>query len=111
MAEEGLEVVGASVGAASANAVNNGDEIELTTLGGQNSAEEGLKVVVHDKNVQEPSVVFVVQDTTDTNWQKSRYTYSLPWSTAVADLYSAIAKEAGVCVEVCINNATHAMVW
>ena len=62
----------------------------MTTLG--NSAEGD----VHDNNFQEASVFFVVKDTTDTNWQKSRYNYSLPWSTAVADLYSAIAKEAGM---------------
>lgn len=73
-------------------ATNNGDGegTEMTTLG--DSADEGLKVTVHDNNVQEPSVLFVVKDTTDTNWQKSRYNYSLPWSTAVADLYLAIAK-------------------
>lgn len=74
---------------------NGGDETEMTTLG----KPEGLKVTLHNNNIQEPSVVFVVKDTTDTDWQKSRYTYSLPLSTAVADLYSAIAKEAGrLCV-------------
>ena len=78
-------------------AVTNGNEqeVEMTSL---ESAEERLKVIAHSNNVQEPSVVFVVKDTTTTDWHKSRYTYSLPLSTAVTDLYSAIAKEAGMCV-------------
>lgn len=93
---------GGNDGGASNAVINNGDGegTEMTTL--EDCTDEGLKVTVHDKNIQEPSVVFVVKDTTDTNWQKSRYTYSLPWSTAVADLYLAIAKEAGVCICACI---------
>lgn len=78
-------------------------KVEEPSLGAEaNSAVisvgEEMKIIVHKNNVQEDCVVFVVQDTTDTNWQKSRYTCSLPLSTAVTDLYSAVAKETGVCM-------------
>jgi 3-hydroxyisobutyrate dehydrogenase-like beta-hydroxyacid dehydrogenase len=78
-------------------AVAKGVDTEMTTL--KNS---GSKVMPHNMNMQEPCVKFVIKDTTDTNWQASRYNYSLPLSTAVADLYSAVAKEAGLCVCVCV---------
>ena len=45
--------------------------------------------------VNEPGVVCVVTDETDSNWSKSRYTYSLSMSSSATDLYSAIAKETG----------------
>ena len=91
-------VSGEEVSVAAIN--NNAEEVEMATV---NSTEETMKVVAHNNNVaQETCVVFVVKDTTTTDWQKCRYTYSLPLSTAVTDLYSAIAKEAGVCVCVCV---------
>lgn len=76
--------------------LNNGAALEMGTLDSSGEAE-GLKVMVHNNNIQEASVMFLVKDTTDTDWKRSRYTYSLPLSTAVTDLYSAIAKETGVC--------------
>lgn len=96
------------------------ESVEMTPLGGPVPREEAeghsnsvvgegegnrLGVTVHNVNVQEPSVVFVVKDVTDTDWQRSRYTYSLPLSTAVVDLYSAIAKEAGMCVCMCFSES------
>ena len=52
-------------------------------------------LIEHSANTQEPSVLFVVRDSTDSDWQRSRYNISLPHSSAIADLYGAIAKEAG----------------
>lgn len=46
--------------------------------------------------VNEPCVICVATDETDTNWKRSRYTYSMSCSSSVTDLYSAIAKEAGM---------------
>lgn len=45
--------------------------------------------------LQEPCVKFIAQDETNTDWTKSRLSYSLPLSSAIADLCSCIAKEAG----------------
>jgi len=45
--------------------------------------------------VNEPCVICVATDETDTNWKRSRYNYSMSCSSSVTDLYSAIAKEAG----------------
>ena len=44
---------------------------------------------------QEPCVKFIAQDETNTDWTKSRLTYSLSLSSAITDLCSCIAKEAG----------------
>ena len=46
-------------------------------------------------NTSEASVSFYIKDETSTNWQNSRFYVNLPYSTAVADLYSTAAKEAG----------------
>ena len=45
--------------------------------------------------LHEPSVKFIAQDETNTDWTKSRLTYSLSLSSAITDLCSCIAKEAG----------------
>ena len=45
--------------------------------------------------LHEPSVKFIAQDETNTDWTKSRLSYSLPLSSAITDLCSCIAKEAG----------------
>ena len=104
--EEVLKVKEASPGAEANNGVISvGEEMKPLPSAEANGGEE-MKVIVHKNNVQEDCVVFVVQDTTDTNFQKSRYTCSLPLSTAVTDLYSAVAKEAGVCMHallMCVN--------
>ena len=44
---------------------------------------------------QEPCVKFIAQDETNTDWTKSRLTYSLSLSSAITDLCGCIAKEAG----------------
>ena len=44
---------------------------------------------------QEPCVKFIAQDETNTDWMKSRLSYSLPLSSAITDLCACIAKEAG----------------
>ncbi len=77
-----------------------GEEVEMTPLppaegvgGGSDSVElHGAAVL------QEPCVIFVVKDVTKSDWQKSRYTYSLSQSSAVVDLYAAIGKESGMIV-------------
>ena len=48
--------------------------------------------------VEEPCVKFIAADDTNTDWTKSRLTYSLPLSSAVNDLCLCIAKEAGKCL-------------
>ena len=54
-------------------------------------------VTVHSSSaIQEPCVKFIVKDITQTDWAKSRYSCCLPQSTAVIDLYAAVAKEAGM---------------
>ena len=58
--------------------------------------EMELSTFKTNSTVSEPCVTCVAKDETDTNWQKSRYNYSLPLSSSVTDLYSAIAKEAGM---------------
>ena len=58
--------------------------------------EMELSTFKTNSTVSEPCVICVAKDETDTNWQKSRYNYSLPLSSSVTDLYSAIAKEAGM---------------
>lgn len=92
--EEGMEMTalsggsvggGGSIGGGGSNGAGEGGE-------GENS---NLKVVVHSTNVPEASVMFIVKDITTTDWQKSRHTCSLPLSTAIVDLYAAVAKEAG----------------
>ena len=45
--------------------------------------------------VTEDSVQCIITDETSTDWQKSRFSYSLPLSSDVGVLYSAVAKEAG----------------
>lgn len=88
-------------GGISTAVVSNGrpDEVEMTSLTSSDSVGGATghgSVSLHAAaNLQEPSVVFVVKDVTKTDWQKSRYSYSLSQSSAVVDLYSAIAKEAG----------------
>lgn len=52
-------------------------------------------VAANVSTLQEPSVKFIAQDETNTDWTKSRLTYSLPLSSAITDLCSCIAKEAG----------------
>ena len=52
-------------------------------------------VTARSNVVEEPCVKFIAQDETNTDWTKSRLTYSLPLSSAVTDLCSCIAKEAG----------------
>lgn len=46
----------------------------------------------------EAHVSFITKDETTTDWKHSRTNQSLPLSTAVSDLYNAIAKETGVLV-------------
>ena len=58
--------------------------------------EMELSTFKTNSTVSEPCVMCVAKDETNTNWQKSRYNYSLPLSSSVTDLYSAIAKEAGM---------------
>ena len=84
-AESGGDAESSSANAATADTIPKTEnwEMELSTFK-TNSA------------VSEPSVLCLAQDETDTTWQKSRYNYSLPLSSSVTDLYSAIAKEAGM---------------
>ena len=101
-------------GGVSSAMLSNGrqHEVEMTSITTADSvggASGHGSVALHGaSSLQEPSVVFVVKDVTQTDWQKSRYTYSLSQSSAVVDLYAAIAKEAGrthvwlVCVHVCV---------
>lgn len=104
--ETSTEVAGSS---SQATATDSCEGVEMTTVGEQNDGHdcEGdgvqneMKVTVHSSNTQEPCVVFIVKDVTDTDWQKSRYSCSLPLSTAVTDLYSAVAKEAGILLCTC----------
>ena len=60
-------------------------EVELSTF----------KTNERNNAVNEPCVIAVATDETDTNWKNSRYNYSMPLSSSVTDLYSALAKEAG----------------
>ena len=53
-------------------------------------------VAAVSSTVQEPCVKFIAQDETNTDWTKSRLTYSLPLSSAITDLCSCVAKEAGM---------------
>ena len=46
----------------------------------------------------EPSVLCQVMDEVTTDWQKNRYTVTMPLSSSATDLYSLVAKKAGVCV-------------
>ena len=46
-------------------------------------------------NTTEASVSFYIKDETSTDWKNSRFYVNLPYSTAVADLYSTAAREAG----------------
>lgn len=64
-----------------------------SVINGCKSRGVGKEVTLHSASVQEPSVRFIVKDLT--GGQKSKCTCSLPHSTAVTDLYSAVAKEAG----------------
>ena len=46
--------------------------------------------------VNKPCVICVATDETNSKWRRSRYCYSLPLSSSISDLYSTIAKEAGM---------------
>ena len=72
------------------------------TVGGEDWDRElvvdnrtSLQVAATVCALHEPSVKFIAQDETNTDWTKSRLTYSLPLSSAITDLCSCIAKEAG----------------
>lgn len=54
-----------------------------------------LQVMTISALPQEPCVKFIAQDETNTDWTKSRLSYSLPLSSAITDLCACIAKEAG----------------
>ena len=119
MAAECDEAIEVSEGGAPAVTTDEG-EVEMTIMGSNPASEKGeemnsagsnivdnnssLEVVVHSASLQEPSVLFVVKDVTDTDWQKSRFNYSLPYSSAVTDLYAAIAKEAGALIIILFIN-------
>lgn len=83
--EGGGDAESSSASAATANTIPKTEnwEMELSTF-------------KTNSGISEPSVLCVAQDETDSTWQKSRYNYSLPLSSSVTDLYSAIAKEAGM---------------
>ena len=87
------------------------DDVEMATIatGGDVVSDAG-SLAVQATSLQEPTVAFVMKDVTDSDWQKSCYTYSLSHSSAVVDLYAAIAKEAGrilhcacVCACTCVQ--------
>lgn len=85
MASERDEALGVADEAVQADPVT--DDVEMTSLPrGQ---------IVATNAVQEPSVLCVAKDETDSDWNRSCYNYTLPLSSAVTDLYSAFAKEAG----------------
>ena len=52
-------------------------------------------VVVHSANVQEECVLCLVRDISGNKLHMPRYNLSLPYSSAVVDLYDAVAKETG----------------
>lgn len=103
VSDESTEIAAAA--APTPNNVDVGEQEMVTVVNTAYNADinENLKMTVHSTNTQEPSVLFVVKDVTETDWQKSRYSYSMPLSSAVTDLYSAIAKEAGSYNIVCNN--------
>lgn len=53
-------------------------------------------VATRNSVLEEPCVKFIAQDETNTDWTKSRLSYSLSLSSAITDLCSCIAKEAGI---------------
>ncbi len=103
---EVLEVCGVSDSLAPPNnEEGGGTEMTMLTGGGDVAGDvEGSNVgvpgenqlEVHKASIEEPSVLFVVKDITKTDWSSSWYNCSLPQSTAVTDLYAAVAKESGM---------------
>ena len=55
----------------------------------------GTEMVPMGEGSREEVVKFIIQDETNSNWKSSKCSQSLSLSTAVADLYAAVAKESG----------------
>ena len=79
---------------AEAGNVGDGADVEMKELSPTNQAVE----LVNNREggvVQEDSVLCIITDETSTDWSRSRFSCSLPLSSDVSELYSAVAKEAG----------------
>lgn len=135
--DESVVVADEAVSADPASSVNS-EGTEMTTMGkshGQSNSAAHMTsgespwdsevdnnraslVATGNSALQEPCVKFIAQDETNTDWTKSRLTYSLPLSSAITDLCSCISKEAGklcsmvfstvctLCTRLAINNYT-----
>ncbi len=68
---------------------------DATPPGGVITGAASMAVVVHQNNIQEPCVDFIIKDVKDTDWTKPRLNCSLPLSSALTDLYVTVAKQAG----------------
>lgn len=69
------------------------EDVEMKVLDGEGA--ESRAVLVARGGIQEESVTFIIKDVTDPDWKKPRLNCSLPLSTAIVDLYDAVAKQAG----------------
>jgi len=61
--------------------------IELVAMGG-----DGL-----NNGLTEDSVTCIITDETSSDWARSRFSYTLPFSSDVSALYSGVAKQSGEC--------------
>lgn len=55
----------------------------------------GTEMVPMGGSSREEVVKFIIRDETNSNWKTPKCSQSLSHSTAVADLYTAVAKESG----------------
>lgn len=69
-----------------AGAQTNGIELAVMNVGGEGVSSEAV----------EECVLCVITDETSTDWSRSRFTYSLPFSSDVKDLYTAVGTQAGM---------------
>ena len=83
--------VGAEEGEPQEGAATRSSEVTNDRMEGDSDMTE-LSVYNTRTAAQEPSVLCVVTDETTSR----RFNYSLPFSSAVTDLCTAVAKEAGV---------------
>ena len=97
--DESIDVVGEAVqpdAVGDAEPQGASGAVAATVLPGRENWETELTTYKTSGVVNEPCVICVATDETDTNWKRSRYNYSMSCSSSVTDLYSAIAKEAGM---------------
>lgn len=83
--------------------VSGSAAVELKEMVSSNKELE-VAVLRDGERVQEECVLCVITDETTTDWQKSRFSYSLPLSSDVRELYLAVAKQAGTAVLVHITD-------